>query len=62
VDRQYISRIKEQLDPSHRELTRERFLARWEHRKAANQEGCIVTYWPGHKFFEDQRPAKSGGS
>jgi hypothetical protein len=55
VDRKHISRIKEQLDPSHRELVRERFLARWEYRKAASQEDYIVTYWPGAKFFEDQQ-------
>jgi hypothetical protein len=55
VDRKHISRIREQLDPSHRELVYERFLARWEYRKAASDEDYIVTYWPGHKFFEDQQ-------
>jgi hypothetical protein len=53
--RQHISRIKEQLDPSHRELACERFLNRWEYRKAANQGDYIITYWPGQKFFEDQQ-------
>src|SRR5215831_4964381 len=38
VDRQHISRIREQLDPSHGELVRERFLAKWEYRKAASQQ------------------------
>jgi hypothetical protein len=55
ADRQHISRIKEQLDPSHRELARERFLARWEYRKAASRQDYIITYWPGPKFFEDQQ-------
>jgi hypothetical protein len=55
VDRQHISRIREQLDPSHRELVRERFLARWEYRKAASQQDYVITYWPGQKFFEDQQ-------
>jgi hypothetical protein len=55
ADRQHISRIKEQLDPSHRELARERFLARWEYRKAAIRQDYIITYWPGPKFFEDQQ-------
>jgi hypothetical protein len=58
ADRKHISRIKEQLDPSHRELVRERFLDRWEYRKAANEEDYIVTYWPGQKFFEDQQARK----
>jgi hypothetical protein len=55
ADPQHISRIREQLDPSHRELVRERFLARWEYRKAASQQDYVITYWPGHKFFEDQQ-------
>lgn len=55
VDRQHISRIREQLDPSHHELVRERFLARWEYRKAASQQDYVITYWPGQKFFEDQQ-------
>ena len=55
ADRQHISRIKEQLDPSHRELARERFPARWEYRKAASRQDYIITYWPGPKFFEDQQ-------
>ena len=55
ADRRHISRIKEQLDPSHRELVRERFLDRWEYRTAAHQGDYIMTYWPGQKFFEDQQ-------
>jgi hypothetical protein len=58
ADRQHISRIREQLDPSHRELVHERFLARWEYRKAASQQDYVITYWPGHKFFEDQQARK----
>jgi hypothetical protein len=53
--RRHISRVKEQLDPSHRELGRERFLARWEYRKAAGRPDYVITYWPGPKFFEDQQ-------
>ena len=55
ANRRHISRIKEQLDPSHRELAHERFLARWEYRKATGQQDYIITYWPGHKFFDDQQ-------
>ena len=55
ADRRHISRVKEQLDPSHRELGRERFLARWEYRKAAGRQDYVITYWPGPKFFEDQQ-------
>lgn len=51
----YLADIKKQLDPSHRELERERFLAKWQYRKAANKTSFIITYWPGQKFFEDQQ-------
>ena len=51
----YISHIKQQLDPSHGELQREHFLAQWEYRKAANGQDWIISYYPGVKFFEDQK-------
>ena len=53
--RKHISRIKEQLDPAHRELARERFLARWEYRESADKTDYVITYYPGEKFSEDQQ-------
>lgn len=50
-----LSRIKQQLDPAHEELRRERFLESWEYREAAEKGDFVITYYPGAKFFEDQR-------
>jgi len=50
-----LSRIKEQFDPAHQELARERVLARWDYRPAATGQGWILVYAPGAKYFEDQR-------
>lgn len=50
-----ISRIKQQLDPSHYELQEEKFLDRWEYRRGADRNNWIITYWPGCKFFDDQK-------
>ncbi len=51
-----ISRLKEQLDPAHEELQRERFLKHWSYREAkGNSGGFVITYYPGEKFFEDQK-------
>jgi hypothetical protein len=51
----YLSRIKQQLDPAHRELAQERFLEHWEYRPAAQGHTWIITYHPGQKFFADQQ-------
>jgi hypothetical protein len=51
-----VSRLKEQLDPAHEELKKERFLRDWTYREAkADNGGFVVTYYPGEKFFEDQK-------
>lgn len=50
----YLSHICKQLDPSHRELERQRFLKSWEYRPAARGHDWIITYYPGDKFLEDQ--------
>ena len=55
----YISDIRKQLDPSHGELERERFLRKWEYRKSANGQDWIITYSPGEKFFKDQKVRES---
>lgn len=51
----YLSKIKEKLDPSHEELKRERYLEEWEYTKAADGSGYVITWWPGEKWWEDQR-------
>lgn len=55
----HLSRIKQQLDPPHRELAQEHFLAQWEYRPAAKGQTWIVTYHPGPKFFADQQARES---
>lgn len=58
--RKQISLIKQQLDPAHRDLQRERFLRDWVYREAAGEgKGYIITYYPGDKFFEDQKARES---
>lgn len=49
----HISRIKQQLDPSHRELQRLELIENWEYRKAARGTDFIIIYYPGKKFFRD---------
>ncbi len=50
-----FSYIKRQLDPSHCELQREGFLERWEYRPAIRGSDYILLYYPGPKFFHDQK-------
>ena len=53
---QYLAEIKRQLDPANRELQEQRFLRSWEYREAAGEgNGYTITYYPGEKFFEDQK-------
>jgi len=42
-DYRYLSQIKQQLDPAHRELAQERFLERWDYRPAATGQTSAVT-------------------
>lgn len=51
----HLSRIKQQLDPSHLELKKVGFLESWSYHPSANSTDYIVTYYPGKKFFEDQK-------
>lgn len=51
----HLSRIKQQLDSSHHQLYQERFLEQWEYRKSAAGGDFVLSYYPGPKFFEDQR-------
>jgi hypothetical protein len=55
----HLARIKQQLDPAHRDLAQERFLERWDYRPAATGQTWIITYHPGPKFFADQRARES---
>jgi hypothetical protein len=47
--------IKRQLDPAHEELKKRGFLAKRTYRKAADGQGWIISYWPGEKYFHDQK-------
>jgi hypothetical protein len=49
-----LSLVKQQLDPAHQELAKERFLAKWEYRDSADKTDYVITYYPGKKFFDDQ--------
>jgi hypothetical protein len=49
----HISRIRQQLDPSHKELQRLELIENWEYRKAARGNDYIIIYYPGRKFFRD---------
>jgi len=51
-----LSRIKQQLDPAHRELQKENFLKDWRYLIAKGDKGrYTITYYTGPKFFEDQK-------
>ena len=50
----YISDIKKQLDPSHKELQNLGFLETWAYHKTSKVDGYIISYHPGKKFFYDQ--------
>jgi len=52
---QHLSKIKEQLDPSHLELQKLQLIETWEYRKTMNGLDYIITYYPGQKFFYDQK-------
>jgi hypothetical protein len=49
----HISRIKQQLDPSHKELQELELIEAWEYRKAASGTDYVIVYYPGKKFFRD---------
>ncbi len=52
---QHISDIKRQLEPSLKELQRERFLSKWQIYKNADKGDYIITFWPGEKVSEDRK-------
>jgi hypothetical protein len=62
AEHRHLSLVKQQLEPALHELQREQFLTDWQYRKATNKTSkhdFIVTYVPGHKFFEDQHARKA---
>lgn len=54
-----VSRVKQQLDPSHEELKREGFLAAWEYLLDRHGKWTrVIRWWPGPKWFHDQEQRK----
>jgi hypothetical protein len=53
-NREFESRIKEQLDPAHRELQKAGFLKSWEYIRSRDND-FTITWIPGKKWFEDQK-------
>jgi hypothetical protein len=51
----HFSLIKQQLDPSHIELQKLQLIETWDYRKTTNGLDYIITYYPGQKFFYDQK-------
>jgi hypothetical protein len=69
-EQRQLSLIKQQLDPSHRELQGylslrrskeakkvegQEYLAGWEYRRSADGQDWIITFHPGAKFFSDKK-------
>ncbi len=56
-----LSLVKRQLDPSHEELQRERFLKSWEYvTDAEGHWGGVIRWWPGEKWTNDQEDRLHG--
>ncbi len=51
AEHRHLSYIKQQLDPSHKELQREHFLSQWEYRKSANGENYVIIYYSRFAHF-----------
>jgi len=49
----HISDIKRQLEPSCRELQRERFLRGWKISNSFDNSDYVISFWPGEKFREN---------
>jgi hypothetical protein len=49
----HLSRIKQQLDPSHRELQKLGLIEAWEYPRASNGADYVIVYYAGEKFFRD---------
>jgi hypothetical protein len=56
-----LSLVKRQLDPSHEELQRERFLKSWEYVTDGDGHwGGVIRWWPGEKWTNDQEDRLGG--
>ena len=51
----HISYIKQQLDPSHKELQNLGFIETWTYHKTSKGDDYIISYHAGKKFFDDQQ-------
>jgi hypothetical protein len=51
----HLSRIRQQLDPSHKELQNLGFLESWTYHQTSKRDDYIISYHPGKKFFDDQQ-------
>lgn len=54
TQRRFITEIVRQLDPAHKELQKQSFLRDWKYNNA-KAGGFTITYYPGEKFFQDQK-------
>lgn len=48
------SRVKQQLDPSFRELRDKDYVATWSYRQASKQEDIVITTEPGKRYFNNK--------
>jgi len=49
----YTARVRQQLDPTHKELNALGYLDRWEYREGATKNDIVIGWYPGQKWFED---------
>jgi|TARA_B100001079_G_scaffold98179_1_gene84415 hypothetical protein len=49
-----FSYIKQQLDPSHKELQNKGFLEKWEYLPAKNKKDYVIVWYAGAKYHKDQ--------
>ncbi len=54
-ENKHLSKIKQQFDPAHKELQKEKFLEKWEYKTAQIKSNYVIIYYPGEKFFQDQK-------
>jgi len=49
------SRIRQQLDPSHEELKRDKYLDRVEYRTGEKKGDFVIVWYAGERFFEERK-------
>jgi hypothetical protein len=55
---QSLARIRQQLDDSHRELQKTRFLKTWTYAKSSDQTTFVITWTAGAKYYQEQAAQK----